>query len=98
MYAISVILDVDPAHVDEFKATALAHAQNSKSNEQGCLEFSVFQSAERPDRFYFHEVYIDKAAVTEVHHKAPYMAEFSKKTEPWVRSKTHGFWESLENR
>ena len=94
MYAISVILDVDPAHVDEFRAAALTHAHNTKSNERGCVDFSVFQSAERPDRFYFHELYVDKAAVTEVHNKAPYMAEFGQKTAPWIVSKTLEFWQN----
>ena len=33
MYALSVMLTIDPAHVEDFKAAALRHAANTKTNE-----------------------------------------------------------------
>lgn len=96
MYAISVIFEIAPDRVDDFKAAALAHAVNSKSNEPGCLAFDVFWSAEQPGRFYFHECYTDKAAVEEVHNKASYFAEFGKKVAPWIVKKERHVWDSLD--
>ena len=96
MYAISVMFDIEPDHIEDFKAAALAHADNSKTNEKGCLGFAVFQSYDREDRFYFHEVYESKAAVDEVHGKAPYLAEFGRITKPWILKKELETWESAE--
>lgn len=94
MYAVSVMIDVVPEHAQEFKAAAQAHARNTRSNESGCVAFSVFQSASRPDRFYLHEVYVNKAAVEEVHNKAPYLAEHQRLTRDWVRDKRIECWEN----
>ncbi|MCL1939272.1 MAG: antibiotic biosynthesis monooxygenase [Desulfovibrionaceae bacterium] len=96
MYAISVILDIDPEHIEEFKAAALFHANSSKTQEPGCLGFEVFQSTERPDRFYFHEYYVDKAAVTEVHNKAPYKEAFGQKTGSWIKGKQIEHWNNVD--
>lgn len=96
MYAISVIFEVDPAHLEDFRAAALHHADCSRTREPDCLGFGVFQSAERPDLFYFHELYADKAAVSEVHDKAPYKEEFGRKTEGWIRARRISFWNGAE--
>lgn len=96
MYAISVMIEVDPAHAEDYKDAALAHADNTKTNEKGCLGFAVFRSRDKPERFYLHEVYESKAAVDEVHNKAAYMAEFGALTAPWVRSKSIETWENAE--
>lgn len=96
MYAISVMIDVDPAHAEDYRKATLAHASNTKTREKGCLSFTVFRSPERPDRFYLHEVYENKAAVDDVHSKAPYLAEFSALTSPWVVAKVLETWESAE--
>ena len=96
MYAISVMMDIDPDHVEDFKAAALAHADNTKTNETGCLGFAVFQSTSRPDRFYLHEVYVNKEAVEQVHSKAPYMADYRNTTSGWVLTKELETWETAE--
>jgi len=95
MYAISVMFDIDPEHAADFKAAALTHARNSTTQEPGCLVFEVFQSTERTNRFYLHECYVDKAAVTDVHQKAPYMQEFRQKTGGWIKSKQIEHWTSV---
>ena len=96
MYAISVTLDIDPNHIEDFKAAVLLHAHNSKTQEPGCIAFDVFQSTERPERFYLHECYVDKAAVTDVHQKAPYLEEFRQKTGGWVKGKQIEHWTSAK--
>lgn len=96
MFAISVVLEVKPAHVEEFKAAALRHAHNSKTNETGCLGFDVFVSTDSPSKFYFHETYVNKAAVDDVHAKAPYLKEFGELTADWIVSKELHTWNSVE--
>jgi len=96
MYAISVILDIDPDHIEDYKAAALLHAHNSKTQEPGCLAFEVFQSTERPDRFYLHERYADKAAFTDVHQKTSSLEEYRKKTGGWVKGKHIEHWISVK--
>lgn len=96
MYAISVMVEIAPEHVEDYKNAALAHADNSRTNETGCLGFAVFRSQDKPNRFYLHEVYESRAAVEEVHNKTPYMAEFRTRTAPWVLSKELETWESAE--
>lgn len=94
MYALSVMFDIAPERSGEFKEAALAHAANSKKNEPGCLDFAVFQSADRPDRFYFHEVYESREALEEVHNKAAYMAAFGATVRDWILRKDKEAWET----
>lgn len=92
MYALSVFLDIVPEHVPAFKAAALVHAANTLGNEAGCLAFEIFQSPNNPARFFFYECYTHREAVEEVHNKAAYLAEFGKKTAPWVIKKEIAVW------
>lgn len=96
MYALSVMFIIDSARSADFKEAALRHAANSKTNETGCLGFDVFVAENDPNRFYFHEVYVNKAAVEEVHNKALYMAEFAKKTKDWILSREILYWNSAD--
>lgn len=96
MYALSVMFAIDPAHADDFKEAALRHAANTKTNETGCLGFDVFVSETDPTRFYFHEIYANKAAVEEIHNKATYPAEFGQKTRDWITSREKFSWNSAE--
>ena len=96
MYALSVMLTIDPAHAEDFREAALRHAANTKTNETGCLGFEVFAAEDDPNRFYFHEIYVNKAAVEDIHKKAPYMAEFGQKTRDWVVSRELLSWNSVD--
>jgi autoinducer 2-degrading protein len=96
MYSLSVMLEIDPKHREEFRAVAAGHAANTRALEKGCLRFEVYESPEDPSRFYLHEVYADKAALTEVHDKSSYLAEYLAKTSGWVRSKVREAWTSVE--
>jgi quinol monooxygenase YgiN len=87
---------IDPAHSGEFREAALRHAGNCRTNETGCLVFDVFTAEDDPNRFYFHEVYANKAAVTDVHNKAPYLADFRKKTGDWILSQEFVTWLSVD--
>lgn len=96
MYAISVMIEVEPDRIEDYKAAALAHAHNTRSNEEGCISFNVFQSEAQPNLFYYHELYVNKAAVEEVHKKAPYLALNRERTKGMVIAKEIKTWESVE--
>lgn len=96
MYALSVMFTIDPAHSEDFKTVALRHAANTKANETGCLVFDVFVAESDPNRFYFHEAYVNKAAVDDIHAKTPYLAEFRKKTGGWILSRELSVWNSVD--
>ena len=96
MYALSVMFTIDPAHANDFREAALRHAANTKTNETGCLGFDVFVAENDPNCFYFHEVYVSKSAVEDIHRKAPYMAEFGRKTQSWIRSRELLSWSGVE--
>lgn len=92
MFALSVMFTIAPQHVDDFKKAALAQAENTLSNEKGCLAFSVFQEEDNPEHFYFHELYADKAALDEVHSKTAYLANFREVTNPYILERTVHRW------
>lgn len=94
MIAISVVFEVDPAHKDEFLSLSLAHAQNAKAREEGCLDFRIFRNQENPNTFYFHETYKDQAAV-DLHMKTDYLAALIATITPWVKTQDMRFWESV---
>lgn len=97
MYALSVMFTIDPARSADFREASLRHAANTKTNETGCLGFDVFVAEGDPNRFYFHEVYVNKAAVEDIHKKAPYLAEFGQKTRDWILSRELITWNSADN-
>lgn len=90
MRAISAIIAVKPQHIDDFKTFALGHAGKSKQ-EEGCLAFDVFQSSDSPEKFYFHELYKDQAAV-EAHGKTPHFALFQEQSAKWAVAKDIQIW------
>jgi quinol monooxygenase YgiN len=96
MYSLSVMVEVDPDRREEFRAAAARHAANTRASEKDCLGFEIYESPNDPARFYFHEVYADKAAVTEVHAASPSLAEYTARTSGWVRKKVVEEWNSVE--
>lgn len=93
MLAISAIIEVKAEHIEDFKALAARHAANSLK-EEGCLAFDVFMGQGAPAKFYFHERYIDQAAV-DAHGKTPYFADFLEQTGKWAVAKDIVVWTPL---
>ena len=92
MYSLSVLFEIDPAHREEFKATALGLAKQSLAEEKGCLVFEVYESADRPEQFYFHEVYASEADLTQVHVSTVYYKHYRNTIDSWVKSKDLRSW------
>lgn len=74
MVAITVVLEIDPARVDEFLDVMLRNAAASRK-EPGCTRFEVVRAFDRPDQFALSEAYVDRAAI-EAHMAAPHYAEW----------------------
>lgn len=77
MIALFVSLDVKPDQRERFLAVAEDDSTSSVRDEGGgCLRFDVYQDQENQNRFYFHEVYRDQAAL-DAHRTMPHFARWS---------------------
>ena len=74
MISITVILEVDPARVDEFLAAITAQAAASRE-EAGCLRFEVARQLDKSNVFALAELYADREAV-EVHYASEHFAQW----------------------
>lgn len=74
MVAITVVLEIDPARVNEFLAVMLENAAASRQ-EPGCARFEVARAFDQPNFFALSEVYHDKAAM-EAHFQTPHYAKW----------------------
>lgn len=91
MHVVLVKFQVHPEQADSFRAAVLKHANNSLTNEPGCLQFDVSTDPDDATRFLLYEVYEDAAAF-ELHTQAAYLAEFGAKIEPWLVSRELTCW------
>ncbi len=72
MVAITVVLEIDPARVDEFLTVMTANAAASRQ-EPGCTRFEIARAFDKPNLFALSEAYRDKAAI-EAHTQTPHYA------------------------
>ena len=71
MIALWVSVKIKAEKRDEFLAVIAHDAEHSVKDEPGCVRFDVFEDTSEPNRFYFHEVYKDQAAI-EYHRGTPH--------------------------
>jgi quinol monooxygenase YgiN len=77
MIALFVSLKVKPDQRDRFLAAAEDDSICSVRDEGGgCLRFDVYQDQQDENRFFFHEVYRDMAAL-DAHRTMPHFARWS---------------------
>ena len=76
MIALIVSLKVKPELRDQFLAAAEDDSICSVRDEEGCHRFDVYQDPADENRFFFHEVYRDQAAL-DAHRNAPHFARWS---------------------
>ncbi len=62
MICMLIEVHIKPAHLDKFLEVIKHDAVHSEGDEPGCLRFDVLRDNEDPLKFYFYEVYRDKAA------------------------------------
>lgn len=78
MISIIVVLEIDPARVDEFKGYALEQAAISLT-ESGCRRFEVSQQLDKANVFTLAELYDDEAAV-DAHFASAHLAQWRERT------------------
>ena len=77
MIALFVSLKVKPDQRDRFLTVAEDDSTCSVRDEGGgCLRFDVYQDQQDENRFYFHEVYRDQAAL-DAHRTMPHFARWN---------------------
>ncbi len=76
MISINVILEIDPARVDEFVSAIKTNAAASRE-EPGCLRFEISAHLEKPNVFALAELYKDRDAV-EAHYGSDHFAAWKK--------------------
>ena len=72
MVSITVVLEIDPARVEEFLAVMTANAAASRQ-EPGCTRFEIARAFDQPNFFSLSEVYHDQAAI-QAHTQTPHYA------------------------
>jgi (4S)-4-hydroxy-5-phosphonooxypentane-2,3-dione isomerase len=77
MIAMLITLKVKPDQRDRFLSVAEDDSTSSVRDEGGgCLRFDVYQDQQDENRFYFHEVYRDQAAL-EAHRNTPHWSRWN---------------------
>ena len=74
MINVIVILEIDPARVDEFLEVITLNAAESVK-EPGCLRFEVNRQFEQPNLFALSESYVDEDAL-KAHTETPHFAKW----------------------
>ncbi len=95
MLNLSVMVEVYPEYAEQFMEAALRHAGNTFAQEEGCLGFAVHRHEKDTNRFFFYESYRSRQDFEEVHKAAPYLAEYSALTAPWVKTKEILIWDKV---
>ena len=62
MYVVTVAFEIEPGHVDDFRAAVMRQAENSVTNEPDCHRFDVSVDGTDPAKFFLYEIYTDEAA------------------------------------
>jgi len=78
MINVIVILEIDPARVDEFLEVITFNAAKW-GKKPGCLRFEVSRQFDQPNLFALSESYTDKAAM-DAHYQTPHFALWKEKS------------------
>lgn len=87
MFSIIVDIFVREECVELFREAAVKQAGNSRALEPGCLCFEVLQDPEDRTHFILYESYTDARTFYEEHRNTAHFADYSARTDPWVREK-----------
>lgn len=87
MYVLIVQIDIKPEHRDAFVTAMGEHARRARQNEPGTIRFDVIADESNPNRMYFYEAYIDRAAF-DTHGKSESIALFREETKGWSTGTT----------
>ena len=84
-YVVAVVFVAKPEHRAEFRQEMIANATASRTQEPGCRQFDVCESADGSEIFLY-EIYDDEAAF-QAHLATDHYKRFSSRVAPWVADK-----------
>ncbi|WP_298261777.1 putative quinol monooxygenase [uncultured Litoreibacter sp.] len=86
MFAVTVTFQVDPSQITPFKAAMRINAQSTLTQEEGCRQFDVCTTPERPSEVFLYEIY-DNEAAFKSHMTTSHFEAFGQATKGMVISK-----------
>jgi quinol monooxygenase YgiN len=84
-YAVAVVFRAKPEHRDDFRKAMLENAAASRTEEPGCRQFDVCESADGTEIFLY-EIYDDEAAFN-AHLQTEHYKRFNAAVTPWTAHK-----------
>ncbi|WP_415403957.1 putative quinol monooxygenase [Tateyamaria sp. SN3-11] len=93
-YAVTVVFDIKPGHMDRFLSHIIRNARRSLYDEPGCQQFDVCTDPGEPNTVFLYELYDDLAAF-EAHQQTPHYLETGPRIADLVASKTLRTFEAV---
>ena len=95
-FVVAASLSVKKKYLDEFTKRVKRHANNSVTQEPGCISFEVSVDNTDPRRFLLYEVYLDEVAFDK-HKTYAFMKKHLDVTAPMLDGEVEliGFWNRL---
>lgn len=94
MYVVTVVFEVKPEAVEDFREAVLRHAKNSLEKEEGCQRFDVCIDESQPNAVFLFEVYTDQAAF-DFHRGSDHLKNFGEISAPMVANREIRTWQML---
>ena len=92
MYVVTVTFEIEPDHVEAFRAAVLTQARNSLEHEPGCHRFEVCTDPDDRGIVFLYEIYTDAAAF-QAHLETDHFKAFDQRISGWVLSKEVKTWD-----
>jgi quinol monooxygenase YgiN len=75
LVVLIVDVQVKPEMRDKFIELLKYDAEHSENDEPGCLRFDLLEDTEKPNHFFFYEVYKDEASMA-AHRETPHFKHY----------------------
>ncbi|WP_193369108.1 putative quinol monooxygenase [Pelagibius marinus] len=92
MLAVTVVFNIKPEAVTEFRRVVLQQAKNSLEKEESCRRFDVCFDDARPAMAFLYELYDDRAAF-DLHLASDHFKNFDAESGPLVESRVIETWQ-----
>lgn len=91
MFVVTVTFEAWPDSAPAFLARVRRQAEDSLSQEEGCLRFDVCTDMKRPERIFLYEIYRDEAAFRD-HLNSAHFHAFDADAGPMLSTKAVETW------
>lgn len=91
MFVVTVVFNVKPGVVEDFRKLVLRQAKNSLEKEAACHRFDVCFDEDRPQRVFLYEIYEDQTAF-DSHRETDHFKAFNEAVGPLLDGRAVDFW------